>query len=265
MRLCADDYALNSAVSEGILNLLTNKKINSVSCLTTTDCWKTMAGDLKPFIQNTELGLHLSLTEPKPVYFPSYSLKNLIKKAYLSQLNKQTIVHEIRAQIELFEKHLGILPHYIDGHEFCHHLPIIRAALIDIAKEFQFKKNKIYIRVFSPGKLPLLKNSIFWLFNYLTSFPSKKLITLLKKEGISFNLRLFGFHPYCWKPEKYFDYYFQMKPSKTDIFFCHPGLLSEDLSDPLRNYRVQIYNFMMSSQFDSLLNRYNLSLSSLNL
>ena len=260
MRLCADDYALNSAVSKGILNLIQKKKINSVSCLTTTDCWKTKANDLKPFLQTIELGLHLSLTEPKPIYSTSNSLRALIKKAYLGRLKKQEIIQEIRAQMELFSKHLGTLPHYIDGHEFCHHLPIIREALIDIAKEFHFKKNNIYIRVFHPGKLPLLKNGIFWLFNRMASFPSKQLISRLKAEGISFNSRLFGFHPYCWNPDKYFDYYFQMKPSKEDIFFCHPGLLSEDSSDPLCNYRFKIYSFIMSSQFDSLLNRYNLSL-----
>ncbi|MCZ0933137.1 MAG: ChbG/HpnK family deacetylase [Oligoflexia bacterium] len=260
MRLCADDYGLNPSVSTGILNLIQKKKINSVSCLTTTDCWKKKASSLKPFFRNIELGLHLSLTEPKPIYSTASSLRALIKKAYLGNLKKQDIIQEIRAQMEMFSKNLGVLPNYIDGHEFCHHLPIVREALIDIAKEFHFKKNNIYIRVFHTGKLPLLKNSIFWLSNRLASFPSKKLITLLKKEGISFNSRLFGFHPYCWDPDKYFDYYFQMKPSKQDIFFCHPGLLSEDSSDPLRYYRFQIYNFMMSSQFDSLLNRYNLSL-----
>ena len=260
MRLCADDYGLNSAVSKGILDLTKNGKINSVSCLTTTNCWKATAKDLKSFLKVIELGLHLSLTEPKPIYFSGGSLISLIQKAYSGKLKKQEIVREIRTQIELFSDSLGILPHYIDGHEFCHHLPIIRMALIDIAKEFHFNKQNIYIRVFRPGKLPLLKNSIFWLSNHLASFPSKKLITLLKAEGISFNSRLLGFHPYCCQPSKYFEYYFQMKPSNRDIFFCHPGLLSEDSSDPLRNYRFQIYNFMMSPQFDNLLNRYNLSL-----
>ena len=260
MRLCADDYALNSECSEGILNLVKTKKINSVSCLTTTACWTKKAMDLKPFIKDIELGLHLSLTEPKPIYSPSCSLKTLIQKAYLGQLKKQEIVKEIRAQVELFTKSLGVLPQYVDGHEFCHHLPIIRSALIDVAQEFHFKENNIYIRVFHPGTPSFLKNGVFWLFNHLSSFPSKKLIALLKTKGISFNSRLLGFHPYCWKPHKYFDYYFQMNPSKKDIFFCHPGHLSKDPSDKLRNYRFQIYSFMMSSQFDNLLNRYKLSI-----
>ncbi|MDE0092472.1 MAG: ChbG/HpnK family deacetylase [Oligoflexia bacterium] len=260
MKLCADDYALNSDVSLGILNLIQKKKINSVSCLTTTTCWKKKAGDLKHFLKNIEVGLHLSLTDPKPIYSTGCSLRALIKKTYLGKLKKQEIAQEIRAQMEMFSNSMGVLPNYIDGHEFCHHLPIIREALIDIAKEFHFKKNNIYVRVFYPGNPPLLKNSIFWLFNHLASSPSKKLITLLKKEGISFNSRLLGFHPYCWSPDKYFNYYFQMKPSKKDIFFCHPGLLSEDFSDKLRNYRFQIYNFMMSPQFDSLLCRYKLKI-----
>ena len=260
MKLCADDYALNLEVSEGILNLIQKKKINSVSCLTTTSYWTKKAIDLKPHLKNIELGLHLSLTKPKPIYSPSCSLKTLIQKAYLGRLKKQDIIREIRTQIELFTNSLGVLPHYVDGHEFCHHLPIIRQALIDIAKEFHFKKNNIYIRVFCPGTPSFFKNGVFWLFNHLSSLPSKKLTALLKKEGITFNSKLLGFHPYCWKPHKYFDYYFQTQPLKEDIFFCHPGLLSKDFSDNLRNYRFQIYSFMMSSQFDSLLSRYKLRL-----
>ena len=161
MKLCADDYALNPAVSEGILNLILKKKINSVSCLTTTDCWKTKANDLKPFLKTIEIGLHLSLTDPKPVYSPSCSLMALTKKAYLGQLKKQSIVQEIRKQIEMFEKHLGILPHYIDGHEFCHQLPIIRSALIDIAKEYHFKKIIFIFVFFIPENCLYLKILFF--------------------------------------------------------------------------------------------------------
>ena len=161
--------------------------------------------------------------------------------------------------MELFSDKLGVLPHYIDGHEFCHHLPVVREALIEIAKEFDFKKNNIYIRVFHPGRPPL-NNPIFRLSSYIASFPSKKLISLLKKEGFSFNSRLLGFHPYPWRPEKYFNYYLQMNPSEKDIFFCHPGLPSKDISDKLRKYRYEIYKFMISPQFDQMLEKYHISL-----
>ena len=138
MKLCADDYVLNLPVSEGILNLLEKKKINSVSCLTTTEDWKTKATDLKAFFETSEIGLHLSLTEPQPIHFKSFSLEKLVVKAYFGSLHKQDIAKEIRTQIELFSDKLGVLPHYIDGHEFCHHFPVVREALIEIAKEFDF-------------------------------------------------------------------------------------------------------------------------------
>ena len=174
MILCADDFGLNPAVSKGILNLLQAGKINSVSCLVTTDCWKQRASDLKPFLDNIEVGLHLTLTYPDPVYFSGGSLSSLFKKSYLKQLKKQEIVQEMCAQLELFKNSLGRMPDYVDGHEFCHHFPTVREALIDIAKEFHFRKNNLYIRVFRPGKLPYLKNTIFWIFNYLAAFPSRK-------------------------------------------------------------------------------------------
>ena len=258
MILCADDFGLNSEVSTGILNLIQVGKINSVSCLVTTDCWKKRASTLKPFLKNIEVGLHLTLTHPEPVLFSGDSLSSLFKKSYLGQLKKQEIVQEIRAQMELFQNSLGRLPDYVDGHEFCHHFPTVREALIDIAEEFHFRKNNLYIRVFRPGRLPFLKNGIFWIFNYMAAFPSRKLKALLKAKNISFNSRLLGFHPYHLEPKKYFDYYFQTKPSEKDIFFCHPGLPSEDRFDDLRDYRPQIYNFMMSSQFDEMLSHYRI-------
>ena len=261
MILCADDFGLNNEVSQGILNLVQLKKINSVSCLTTTDCWKQRAGDLKPFLKNSiEAGLHLTLTYPRPIGFPRCSLSSLIKKSYLRRLDKKKITREIHAQIKMFEKHIGYLPAYVDGHEFCHHFPTVREALVDIAEEFRFKENNIYVRVFRPGRLAFWKNSSFYIFNHFASLPSIRLRKLLKTKGISFNSRLLGFHPYCLDPKKYFELYLRTKPSNTDIFFCHPGLASEDKSDSLRDYRPQIYNFLKSSHYDNMLKRYNIKI-----
>ena len=261
MILCADDYGQNNSVSDGILHLIEAQKINSVSCLVTSSCWKERACDLKPFLHNIEAGLHLTLTDPKPVHLPGASLKSLVIKSYLKRLKKKDAIHEIRMQMELFKNHIGYLPNYVDGHEFCHHFPIIREALMEIAEEFNFKKNNIYIRVFQPGNFSFLKNGIFKMFNYFASLPSKKLIKLLKKRDISYNSRLLGFHPYFLEPKKYFDYYLRTAPSEKDIFFCHPGLSSDDSSDNLREYRPKIYDFMISPQFDNMLSHYNISLS----
>ena len=161
MRLCADDYGLNPAVSNGILNLIQEKKINSVSCLTTTDCWKQKASALNPFLKTISAGLHLSLTEPKPVYFTASSLRGLITKSYFRDLKKQDITQEIRIQLEMFSNGLGVLPNYIDGHEFCHHLPVVREALIDIAREFHFKKKQYLYSCFLSRKTTFIKKQHF--------------------------------------------------------------------------------------------------------
>ena len=111
----------------------------------------------------------------------------MIFKSCLGQLNRKDIYREIYSQMEMFKDTTGHLPDYVDGHEFCHHFPVVREALIDIVEEFHFKKNNIYIRVFHPGKVPFLRNGIFWLFNHLAS---------LKDKGINYNSHLLSFHPY---------------------------------------------------------------------
>lgn len=259
MILCADDFGLNSPVSKGILNLVQAGKINSVSCLVTTDCWKKMASELCPFVKDIEVGLHLTLTHPNPVHFSNSSLGALVIKSYLGILKKEDVVQEIRQQIELFTSCFGRSPNYIDGHEFCHHLPIIREALTEVVEEFCVEDNGFYVRIFCPGSISFLKNSFVWIVSHLTALPSQKLKTLLKLKSIPFNFQLLGFHPYQWEPKKYFDYYFQIKPSPRDIFFCHPGLASDDQLDSLRNYRYRIYNFMMSPQFEDMLKHYQIT------
>ena len=258
MILCADDFGLNIPVSKGILNLAQAGKIDSVSCLVTTDCWKKMALELRPFLRSTEIGLHLTLTHPKPVHFSNSSLGSLVIKSYLGRLKKEDIIQEIHSQIELFKNGFGHFPNYIDGHEFCHHLPIIREALVEVAEQLSIENNDFYVRVFYPGPLSFFKNSFVWIMNHLAAFPSKKLRLLLKDKNISFNSRLLGFHPYHWNPKKYFNYYFQTKPSSRDVFFCHPGLASDDQMDNLRDYRYKIYNFMMSPLFEKMLKHYQI-------
>ena len=202
--------------------------------------------------------MHLTLTCPKPVHFPKNSLNSLAIKSYFGLLKKEDLVREIHSQIELFEKFFGSFPDYIDGHEFCHHLPRVRAVLAEVVEELNLKKGSFYVRVFSPGRLPFFKNSFFWIMNHLASWPSKKLKSILKTKNIPFNSRLLGFHPLPLEPERYFDYYFSAKPSQRDVFFCHPGLASKDQEDSLRDYRHKIYNFMMSSQFEDMLKHYQI-------
>ena len=44
--LCADDYAQNDAISDGILQLLDKGVINATSCLTTAANWLTVGPTL---------------------------------------------------------------------------------------------------------------------------------------------------------------------------------------------------------------------------
>lgn len=45
--ICADDFAQNESISEGILNLASKKRINATSCMVNSLFWQEMAFDLK--------------------------------------------------------------------------------------------------------------------------------------------------------------------------------------------------------------------------
>lgn len=65
--LCADDYGQAPAISQGILNLLDKKRLSATSCIVNSPYWEAHSQWLTQFIQQADIGLHLNLTEGKPL------------------------------------------------------------------------------------------------------------------------------------------------------------------------------------------------------
>ena len=255
MILCADDFALNDPISDAIISLAHASRINAISCIVTNNVWSKRFPELIPFSKKIELGLHLTLTHPSPLQSAKKSFAKLVAHCYLGKLKKEELKKEISSQIDLFVACLGQFPDYIDGHQFCHHLPIVRQALLEI-----IEGKKIYIRLFNKGKISFVNHPLLYLASTIASFPSIELTKLLEQNNIPHNRYLLGYHPHRPSVEKYFNYYLSTYPKENDIFFCHPGLNSTDPDDKLSSYRPKVYNFLKSSRFVDILNEYNVSL-----
>ena len=65
--LCADDYAQNEGISDGIEALVQAKRINALSCMVTTPTWAMRASRLKKHVTSCYVGLHVNLTEGTPL------------------------------------------------------------------------------------------------------------------------------------------------------------------------------------------------------
>jgi predicted glycoside hydrolase/deacetylase ChbG (UPF0249 family) len=133
--LCADDFGLAPGVSRGILELLAKGRLSATSCMVNYPEFANDAGLLKSFAGQADLGLHFSLTD-------SRSLASVALECHLRPPPYSDMLDAVQRQMEKFSHAMGMLPDYIDGHQHVHVLPVVREAVVDVAKRIG-----AYIRV----------------------------------------------------------------------------------------------------------------------
>jgi len=265
--LCADDFAQNEAISEGILSLAQLKRINAISCLVNSPYWDELYGELERVKHSSFIGLHLNLTDGQPrsaiwrklegEHFTG--LPNLLKKAYLRQLNLQAVIAEIQAQLDVFTHTMHVYPDFIDGHQHIHQFPIIRRALFEVHKrqmghvdnaEDETDYTASFFRNTYNGWRDLIS---------MTSFPKCQMLALLggrrfKRALIRYNIptntSFAGI--YNFRHASHYRDYFRRFLAKTrdgGLIMCHPGLQSQDKHDPLHAFRHHEFNYLMSDVF----------------
>lgn len=279
--ICADDFGISPSVSNGILELLSKKRLTAVSCMVNYDKYITyQVKDLLNFKSNCDIGLHLNLTSGKPLSKKINRGSGLVDKngnflkfhkllgnILLNKVNKKLLFLEIKDQIDYFVFLTKKLPDFIDGHQHVQQLPVIRDLLPEICDKY-FKNKNLYIRV---GRFPL-KNSLLRLLNpemllgsYLIHIYSKNSIESLSSFNIKFNNYLFGYHKYNNEQNfgKVFENYLKLSKSKNDIFFVHPGYTDELLikRDSLIEGRLKNQEFLLSENFISLLLKYKIKIN----
>ena len=252
--LCADDYAQNPDICEGILLLAEKKRINAISCLVNSPIWLKTHQELGRIKPTTSIGLHFNVTFGKPLstlwqkqYGQTfYGLTHIFRKCYLRQLENTVVEAEIRAQLDAFTTAMGFFPDFIDGHQHVHQLPIIRDAWLKIYIEHQLTS---FFRNTSNGWIDFLST---------TGFPKRQMMSLL--GGITFKNRLMnasiptntsfsGIYNFI-KGAAYSDYFkaFLSVTHHGGLIMCHPGVKSNDVDDPLHLYRCHELNYFMSDQ-----------------
>ena len=144
--LCADDYAQNLAISEGICELVAARRLSAVSCMTTTADWEAAAKMLQPDEAKVDIGLHFNLTHGALLTRLPFSHRTLMSQCFLGKLNPQSIIDELTAQLQRFNDIMKRPPDFIDGHQHIQQLPTVRRALIEVYQR-QFDKTKPYLRI----------------------------------------------------------------------------------------------------------------------
>lgn len=131
--LCADDFAQNAAISDGILQLAGARRLSAVSCFSDAPAWRDYGPRLVECAGDELLiGLHFNLSEPfghaeRPLRY--WMLASVTGRVSLDALRAH-----LRRQIDAFVEVRGRLPDFIDGHQHVHAFPGIRLVVHERAE-----------------------------------------------------------------------------------------------------------------------------------
>jgi predicted glycoside hydrolase/deacetylase ChbG (UPF0249 family) len=130
-----DDLGICSERDRGLLRCLTEGVATATSIMANGDSADSAFELLKAHGMLDCVGLHLNLTEGKPLSDPA-SIPTLLadggvfrgklefREAWrLGELDAQEVRREGVAQLEWFQQRFGRPPFHVDGHQHCHVLP----------------------------------------------------------------------------------------------------------------------------------------------
>ena len=268
--ICADDFAQNPDITEGILILARERRVNAISCMVNSVYWGDASQELAAVSFDGYIGLHLNLTFGQPLSSlwrkcegeEFYPLSVLLKKLYLGKIARETLEAEIQAQIDVFSHAMHIYPDFIDGHQHVQQFPGVREALLavhdkimghtnnDESEDEEHEYTDSFFRNTSNGSSDLFSLSGFPKKQVLSLLGGKKFKKLLTLEQIPTNSSFAGL--YNFKNACNYRKYFQKFLSQTEnggIIMCHPGSFSKDAVDPLYKYRHHELTYLMSDVF----------------
>lgn len=246
--LCADDFALSTSSSQGILQLLEKSRLSAVSCVVNMPSWPMQSQALLSYRGKVDLGLHFNLTEGSWLSHSAYNnigLKQLIIKAYTGRLSSSIVTAELLAQIEAFTKAMGQAPDFIDGHQHIQQLPGIRQAILAWLQT-QTSDDKPYLRCSYLNCLFGNDTVKRWVINRLGA---KTLRRQLAKTAIRYNREFSGV--YDFSPDANYPLLFQQflrELRAGGLIMCHPAQ-GFDPQDPHTLARQKEWTYFMSDAF----------------
>ena len=131
--LCADDYALNAPVSQGIVALVVLGRLSATSVMSLSPRWAEDVVALRDVRERLDVGLHLDWTSSFAIDAGHGSgLGEVLARAALRLYKQKNIEDEIERQLDAFEAHWQAAPDHIDGHQHVQQFAVFRHALAEV-------------------------------------------------------------------------------------------------------------------------------------
>jgi predicted glycoside hydrolase/deacetylase ChbG (UPF0249 family) len=248
--VCADDFGLTDAVSEGVLALLDKGRLSATGAMTTMPGWPRFAGPLRAVRDTAAIGLHLNLTLGEPAgmlpalapggRFPA--LRRLLLVAFAGRIDTAEVAGEIERQLDRFEAGAGAPPDYVDGHEHVHVLPGIRHALFAVLAR-RYPGWRLLVRDPSDRLAAILARKTVRPKALFVSMLARGLRDGAERRGLATNIGFSGFSSFGRLPfGAELDTNLRAR-GPCHIVMCHPGLgdRGDSQGDPIAARRAEEY------------------------
>jgi predicted glycoside hydrolase/deacetylase ChbG (UPF0249 family) len=131
--LCADDYALNAPVSQGIVALAVLGRLSATSVMSLSPRWAEDVVALRDVRERLDVGVHLDWTSGFAIEAGhGRGLGEVMMRAALRLYNQKSIEDEIERQLDAFEAQWQAAPDHIDGHQHVQQFAVFRHALAKV-------------------------------------------------------------------------------------------------------------------------------------
>ena len=257
--LCADDFGLSGALSEGILRLANAGRLTAISCMAVSPLWRDLAKRLESAEERCDIGLHLTLTDlqpigPLPRLAPTGRLPGLgrlMADAFAGRLEPAEVRGELRRQWDAFVDALGRTPDFLDGHQHVHLLPGIRDAVLELAT-MEGLARRPYLRVCWETPWQVVIRGVSIGKAMLISMLSIPLRREAARLGLTSNDSFRG----VYALDRSTDYpalfpRFLAGRARRPLIMCHPGFVDARLRevDSITDQRRREYDYFVSERF----------------
>jgi predicted glycoside hydrolase/deacetylase ChbG (UPF0249 family) len=265
--VCADDFGLSPAVSNGILQAVEAGRISATSAMTNRPDWVRGADALRPFADRVEVGLHLNLTLGAPVssaqkIAPGGRFPLIAAWMRGTPPPADEIRAEVRAQLDAFVAAWGGPPDYVDGHQHVHALPAVRDVLLDELSE-RGLAGRLWLRNSGDKIARILARRSVLPKALVLAWIARGFAKAAKARGFATNDGFSGFSAFDPRRPVAPDFARFLKATgPRHLIMCHPGLVDDELArlDPVTTKRSSELSFLLSPDWPAQLARASLQL-----
>ena len=163
--LCADDYALNASVSQGIVNLARAKRLSATSVMTLSPRWSEDAPALRELRGVIDVGLHLDWTsEFAQQAGHGNTLGAVVWHLLSGALHAGAVREVIERQLDAFELAWQAPPDHVDGHQHVQQFSGVREVLVDVLQQrYGANTHRPWLRVSKVAQSDLKGRIITWM------------------------------------------------------------------------------------------------------